>query len=197
MSFPLPAGQSLDAENVVTRLDLIQLLAGRAAINDVIVEHPTLVLTGDGVAPALAIAPVLAATERPELRIVNGTIAWRSSSGLTRELVSGITASLDRVLDSAGVAVAIQFDWRDQPVHGALFIDDITDFMAGTIAPLRASVATQDAKVRFSGRGALGSAPTLEGTVSAEAGSLRDLFDWAGIAPPPATASAASPSPRA
>lgn len=184
VSFPLPAGQSLDAENVVTRLDLIQLLAGRVAVNDVIVEHPTLVLTGEGMAPALGIAPVLAATDRPELRIVDGTIAWRSSSGLTRELVSGITASLDRVLDHAGIAVAVQFDWREQPVNATLFIDDITAFMAGTPAPLRFGLATDSAKARFHGRGALGKSPTMEGAVSAEADSLRDLFDWAGIEVP-------------
>lgn len=188
VSFPLSAGQSLDAENVVTRLDLIQLLAGRVAVNDVIVEHPTLVLTGEGVAPALGIASVLAATDRPELRIVDGTIAWRSSSGLTRELVSGITASLDRVLDHAGIAVAIQFDWREQPVNGTLFIDDITAFMAGTPAPLRIALATDGAKARFQGRGALGRSPVMspvmDGTVSAEADSLRALFDWAGVDAP-------------
>ncbi len=184
VSFPLPAGQSLDAENVVTRLDLLELAAGRVAVNDVIVEHPTLVLTGEGMAPALGIAPVLAATDRPELRIVDGTIAWRSGSGLTRELVSGITASLDRVLDRAGIAVAIQFDWREQPVNATLFIDDITAFMAGTPAPMRVSVATDGAKARFHGRAALGKAPTMDGAVTADADSLRDLFDWAGMEAP-------------
>lgn len=184
VSFPLPAGQSLDAENVVTRLDLLELAAGRVAVNDVIVEHPTLVLTGEGMAPALGIAPVLAATDRPELRIIDGTIAWRSGSGLTRELVSGITASLDRVLDRAGIAVAIQFDWREQPVNATLFIDDITAFMAGTPAPMRVSVATDGAKARFHGRAALGKAPTMDGAVTADADSLRDLFDWAGMEAP-------------
>lgn len=184
VSFPLPAGQSLDAENVVTRLDLLQLVTGRVAVNDVIVEHPTLVLTGEGMAPALGIAPVLAATDRPELRIVDGTIAWRSGSGLTRELVSGITASLDRVLDRAGIAVAIQFDWREQPVNATLFIDDITAFMAGTPAPMRASVATDGAKARFHGRAALGKSPTMDGAVTADADSLRDLVDWAGMEAP-------------
>lgn len=184
VSFPLPAGQSLDAENVVTRLDLLQLLAGRVVVNDVIVEHPTLVLTGEGMAPALGIAPVLAATDRPELRIVDGTIAWRSSSGLTRELVSGITASLDRVLDRAGIAVAVQFDWREQPVNATLFIDDITAFMAGTPAPMRATVGTDGARARFHGRAALGKAPTMDGAVTADADSLRDLFDWAGMEAP-------------
>ena len=184
VSFPLPAGQSLDAENVVTRLDLLQLVAGRVAVNDVIVEHPTLVLTGEGMAPALGIAPVLAATDRPELRIVDGTIAWRSGSGLTRELVSGITASLDRVLDRAGIAVAIQFDWREQPVNATLFIDDITAFMAGTPAPMRVTVATDGAKARFHGRAALGKSPTMDGAVTADADSLRDLFDWAGMEAP-------------
>ncbi|MFG1298833.1 AsmA family protein [Xanthobacter sp. V3C-3] len=186
VSFPLPAGQSLDAENVVTRLDIWSLLAGKVEVDDVIVEHPTLVLAGDGIAPALAVAPVLAAADRPELRIVDGTIVWRTAGGLTRELVSGLTASLDRVNDGRGVAIAVAFDWREDRVAATALVDDAAALMSGTPTPTRLMVSTTAARARFQGRAALGDAPVMEGTVSAEGESLRDLITWAGLELPTA-----------
>lgn len=186
VSFPLPAGQSLDAENVVARLDIWSLVTGKVAVDDVIVEHPTLVLAGDGIAPALAVAPVLAAADRPELRIVDGTIAWRSASGLTRELVSGLTASLERVNDGHGVAIALAFDWREDRVAASALVDDAASLMGGAPTPTRLMISTTDARARFQGRAALGDAPVMEGTISAEGGSLRDLLTWAGLEMPTA-----------
>ncbi|MCG5237536.1 AsmA-like C-terminal region-containing protein [Xanthobacter oligotrophicus] len=184
VSFPLPSGQSLDAENVVTRLDIWHLLAGRVEVDDVIVEHPTLVLTGDGLTPALAVAPIFAAAQWPELRIVDGTIAWRSEGGLTRELVSGLTANLDRVVDGRGISLGAAFDWRDERVTVNLVLDDAAGFLSGTPSPARVVLAATGAEARFQGRAALGTAPVLTGTLSAEADALRDLLDWAGIEPP-------------
>ncbi|MDI4666150.1 AsmA family protein [Xanthobacter autotrophicus] len=184
VSFPLPSGQSLDAENVVTRLDVWRLLAGRVEVDDVIVEHPTLVLTGDGLTPALAVAPVFAAAQWPELRIVDGTIAWRSNGGLTRELVSGLTANLDRVADGRGLSLAAIFDWRDERVTITFTLDDAAGFIEGTPAAARMVLASNGAEARFQGRAALGPKPVVTGTLSAETDSLRALLDWAGIEPP-------------
>ncbi|MFG1349132.1 AsmA-like C-terminal region-containing protein [Xanthobacter autotrophicus] len=184
VSFPLPSGQSLDAENVVTRLDIWRLLTGRVEVKDVIVHHPTLVLTGDGLTPALAVAPMFAAAQWPELRIVDGTIAWRSDGGLTRELVSGLTANLDRVADGRGISLGVAFDWRDERVTASLVLDDAAGFIGGTPAPTRVSLAATGAEARFQGRAALGTSPVLTGALSAEADSLRDLLDWAGIEAP-------------
>ncbi|MET3354013.1 AsmA-like C-terminal region-containing protein [Xanthobacter autotrophicus] len=184
VSFPLPSGQSLDAENVVTRFDIWHLLAGRVEVDDVIVEHPTLVLTGEGLTPALAVAPVFAAAHWPGLRIVDGTIAWRSEGGLTRELVSGLTAALDRVADGRGLALAAFFDWRDERVTVTLTLDDAAGFIDGTPAAARMVLASNGSEARFQGRAALGSKPVVTGTLSAEADSLRGLLDWAGIEPP-------------
>ncbi|MEP9355879.1 AsmA-like C-terminal region-containing protein [Xanthobacter sp. KR7-65] len=184
VSFPLPDGQSLDAENVVTRLSLLHLLTGTVDVSDVIVERPTLVLTGEGVAPALAVAPIFAAADRPELRIVDGTIAWRSESGLTRELISGVNASLDKIMDGQGIAIAAALDWRDVRITATLFVDDAGALMAGTPATTRLVVSTEGAKVRFQGQAALGDAPMMKGTTTAQADSLRDLLDWAGYEAP-------------
>lgn len=180
VSFPLPAGQSLEAENVVARLDLWQFLTGRVDVDDVVVERPTLVLDGEGIVPALAVAPMLAGAERPELRIVDGTIAWRAPDGLTRELVSGLTASLDRIAEGRGIALAAAFDWRDERVTATVILDDVPAVMAGTPAQTRVVLATDGAKLRFEGRAALGAGAMADGTVSAEAESLRDLLAWAG-----------------
>lgn len=184
VSFPLPAGQSLDAENVDARLDLWHLLAGRVDVTDVIVVRPTLVLTGDGLRPALAVAPALAAQDRPELRIVGGTIAWRTAGGLTRELVSDIDASLDRIMKGRGIALSVELDWREERIASTLILDDATDFLAGTPTTARFLIARDGAKARFTGEASAGTALALDGKLTAEADSLRDLFDWADMSMP-------------
>lgn len=184
VSFPLPEGQSLDAENVVTRLNLLRLLTGTVDITDVIVERPTLVLTGPGVAPALAIAPVLAAADRPELTIVDGTIVWRTESGLTSELVSGISGSLDRIRKGRGLVIVAGLDWRDARIAVNAVIDDADAFLGGTPTPARLALARDGAQARFQGRAALGAAPMVEGALAIDVESLRDALEWAGIEPP-------------
>ncbi|MFS8038237.1 AsmA family protein [Xanthobacter sp. AM11] len=192
VSFPLPAGQSLDADNVVARLNLWHLMAGDVDIADVTVEHPTLVLTGEGATPALAVAPLLASAERPTLRLVDGTIAWRSASGLTQELVSGIDASFERIRTGHGFALSAVFDWRDVRVTSTLAMDDAAAFLSGTPTPTRLLVSTDGATGRLRGRAALihrasDTAPPLlgfDGEVTGEADSLRDLLAWMGSGAP-------------
>lgn len=180
VSFPLPSGQSLDAENVVARLDLWHLLTGRVEVTEVVVERPTLVLADGGLMPALAVAPLLAVKDLPELRISGGTIAWRTEEGLTRELVSDLDANLDRIKQGHGIAVSIAFDWRDERVSSNLFLDDAAAFLAGTPTPARFVVSTEGAKARFQGRAAREDGLELDGDVTAEADSLRDLAAWMG-----------------
>lgn len=184
VSFPLPSGQSLDADNVVARLNLWHLLAGHVDVTEVTVERPTLVLADGGLIPALAVAPLLAAQDRPELRIIGGTIAWRTEEGLTRELISDLSVGLDRIRQGHGVAVSVAFDWRDERVSSNLFLDDAAAFLSGTPTPARFVVSTAGAKVRFQGQAARESGLDLDGDVTVDADSLRDLAEWTGAALP-------------
>lgn len=183
VSVPLPSGQALDAENVMARLNLWHLMWGRVDIADVIVERPTLVLRTGG-SPALALAPLLAAANRPALKILDGTIVWRSDEGLTRELVSGIVARLDRTQGGRGMMLTVALDWRDAPVSGTLALDDSAALLSGVQTPARLVVSTDGASARFDGRVALGPDPALDGDVSAQADSLRDVLGWMGVRVP-------------
>lgn len=180
VEFPLPKDQSLDAESVVARLKLWPLLFGQVDVADVTLNRPTLVLTGPNAVPAIALAPLLAQKDLPELRVADGTIAWRNVTGLTRELVSGIVGSFDRIFDGKGVAVAVDFEWRDEPVSLKFIMDDAQTFMAGKPTPTRVFLATAKSESHFRGTAALGDKLAAAGQVSAQTSSLRDFMAWVG-----------------
>ncbi|MFG1479272.1 AsmA family protein [Xanthobacter sp. V4C-4] len=184
VTFSLPHGQSLDADAVVSRISLWPLLFGRLAISDVTLQSPSLVLTGDQRLPQLGIVPFLAAAHGPELRVVDGTIAWRSESGLTRELVSGIVGRFDRVIGGRGMTVSVVFDWRDVVVEASLSVDDVKAFLSGVATPTRAALVSDLASMRFRGQASYSARPAADGTVTADADSLRALLDWVRVPAP-------------
>lgn len=184
VTFSLPHDQSLDADAVVSRLSLWPLLLGHIAISEVILESPTLVLTGPRTAPQLGVTPFLTSTDAPELKVEDGTIAWRDDSGLTRELVSGISARIDRIAGGRGISLSSVFDWREATVEATLNVDDVKDFLAGTPTPTRAEVTANTASARFRGVTGYGTRMVADGTLSVEADSLRAALEWLGAAAP-------------
>ncbi|MDQ0506036.1 AsmA family protein [Xanthobacter agilis] len=184
VTFALPQGQSLEADAVVSRISLWPLLFGRIVVSEVTLESPSLVLTGEHQTPQLGIEPFLSGANGPELRIVDGTIAWRSESGLTRELVSGIVGSLDRITAGQGITVSAVFDWRGGAVEAHLSVDDMKAFLGGMPTPTRAALISNTASIRFRGQASFGTAPAAEGTLTADADSLRAWLTWVGITPP-------------
>ncbi len=186
VTFSLPRDQALDAESVVSRINLWPLLLGHVEIADVTLVSPTLVLRRETVRPQLGMAGFLAAADAPELRVVNGTVVWRSESGLTQELVSGIDGSIDRMRNGRGVALDVTFDWRDEAVEASLAVDNIQDFLAGTQSPTRIALSSRSAIVRFRGQSSFGSSFGADGTISADVDSLRALLEWLGATAPTA-----------
>lgn len=184
VTFALPHGQSLDADAVVSRISLWPLLFGRIVVSEVTLRSPSLVLTGERRAPQLGIVPFLAAADGPELRVVDGTIAWRSESGLTRELVSGIMGSFDRVTGGRGMTVSAVFDWREAAVEAHLTVDDVKAFLAGTPTPTRAALISSTANLRFRGQASFAARTAADGTLTADADSLRAWLDWVGLPAP-------------
>ncbi|WP_454916351.1 AsmA family protein [Xanthobacter sediminis] len=184
VTFTLPHGQSLDADAVVSRISLWPLLFGRIVVSEVTLRSPSLVLTGERRAPQLGIMPFLAAADGPELRVVDGTIAWRSQSGLTRELVSGIVGSFDRVAGGRGMNLSVVFDWRDAAVEANLSVDDVKAFLGGTPTATRASLTSSTARLRFRGQASFAARPVAEGSLVADADSLRAWLDWVGLPAP-------------
>lgn len=203
VTFPLPAGQALDAENVVTRLRIWPLFSGRAEVADVTLERPTLILIRPEAGPddpsasvlarlgettlaktAAAMLPLMARADLPELRITSGTIAVRAPSGLTEELIGGIMASLDHSGDRKGIALSLELEWRDVPVSGTLVMDDAQAFLSGTQVPTHLTLSAAGSALRFRGIAALGSAPSAEGQLNVESPSLRRLLGWIGVPAP-------------
>lgn len=186
VTFALPRDQSLDAETVVSRINLWPLLLGKVEIADVTLISPTLVLRRQTLRPQLGVAGFLAAADAPELRVVNGTVVWRSAGGLTEELVSGIDGSIDRMRHGRGVAIDVTFDWREATVEASLAVDDIKDFLSGTQSATRASLSSGAASLRFRGASSFASTLGADGTLTADVDSLRALLEWLGSSAPTA-----------
>lgn len=183
--FPLPKGQSLDAESVEAQLQLWPLLFGSVEVSDVTLNRPTLILTGASALPAIALAPLLGDKDLPELRVVRGTIALRDDDGLTRELVSNISGSLDRILDGKGIAVALDFAWREKTISTKLLMEDTPAFMAGRPTVTRVSLSERATRGTFRGETALlREALAAEGNLSLQTGSLREVLAWLGLDAP-------------
>lgn len=183
--FPLPQGQSLDAESVDAQLELWPLLFGKVEVSDVILNQPTLILTGRGAMPAIALSPLLGDKNLPELRVLRGTIALRDEDGLTRELVSNISGSLDRILDGKGIAVALDFDWREKTVSTKMLMEDTPAFMAGRPTVTRASISARATRGTFRGETALlRDSLSADGNLSLQTDSLREIMAWLGIEAP-------------
>ncbi|MFG1402865.1 AsmA family protein [Xanthobacter sediminis] len=184
VTFALPHGQSLDADAVVSRISVWPLLFGRIVVSEVTLLSPSLVLTSDRRAPQLGILPFLTADDGPELRVVDGTIAWRSESGLTRELVSGIVGRFGRTGGGHGMNVSVVFDWRNAAVEASLAVDDVKSFLAGMPTPTRAALTSSTASMRFRGEASFAASPAADGTLTADADSLRAWLEWVGVTPP-------------
>ncbi|OYX14184.1 MAG: hypothetical protein B7Z15_04830 [Rhizobiales bacterium 32-66-8] len=103
--FPMSGGSALDAEGAIVKLRLFPLFLGRLEAANVTLERPTLVLTDSASLTPVALGALMGGPGLPELRLLHGTIALRDENGLTKELISGIEAKIDRG-GTSGRAVA-------------------------------------------------------------------------------------------
>ncbi|MEP9377773.1 AsmA-like C-terminal region-containing protein [Aquabacter sp. CN5-332] len=184
--FPMSGDQSLDAEGVVARLRLLPLLIGRLEVADVTLNRPTLVVTGKSLVMGPALVGLVAGPNRPELRLVGGTIAVRNADGLTEELVSGINARLDRSAGGGSLVAKIAFAWRDRTADADLELANAAAFITGEPCGTRLDITSGTSWMRFKGSSSAGPNAKAQGDFSGEASSLRDLLAWVGLPAPTA-----------
>jgi len=182
--FPMSGGSALDAEGAVVKLRLLPLLFGRLEAANVTLERPTLVLTDPASLPPVALGALMGGPGLPELRLVQGTIALRDENGLTKELISGIDAKIDRGAGGRAVAATAAFAWRDRITAARLALSDAPGFITGRGSEAHLDLSTGDAWVRFRGKASGGLKPTAQGDVTGEAPSLRALLEWVGVPAP-------------
>ena len=186
---------ALVAERLTARLRFFPLLIGRVEIADVTLDRPKISVelnpngqsNWSGLIEALtrsqSAAQRLAAFS--EMRIEGGTIAIRDEARKITETLSGVEFSLAWPSISKSFGATGRFIWRDAPMDASLTLADFPSVLAGNRSGVKLRVSGTPMKAAF--EGAISLKPTLkiEGTLAADAVSLRNALVWAGQKPPP------------
>jgi AsmA protein len=190
------AHPALTAERVTARLRFFPLLIGRVEIADVALEHPkiSIDLSAGGNSNWGGLILALARSQGPagkrpkafsEMRIDGGTVVLRDAAGGFTEQLDDVNFSLAWPSISKSFGATGRFVWHEQPMDASLTLADFPAALAGNQTGLKLRVA--GAPMKFAFEGAISVRPTIkiDGTLAADAPSLRDVVAWSGHRPLP------------
>jgi len=188
-------GPSLNVETLQANLRLLPLLMQRFQIADVLLYVPHITVTRDasGRSNWSALIGRLSRTMKPgssdpisfsEIRISDGLLTYKDEASDITETVSKIDVSLAWPSISKSFAATGQFDWRGQRVDGSVSVSDFLAALEGDKSGLKARMSAAPLKFAFDGTISNRASLLLEGTLTADSGSLRNALRWAGREPP-------------
>ncbi|HEX5778819.1 MAG TPA: AsmA family protein [Xanthobacteraceae bacterium] len=175
------------ASAIQASVRLLPLLIGRVEIASVTFRHPHLLVdtAADG-SMALGLPMRRSAAngqaELPEIRFENGTVQFRG--GNYAEPLTHVDAAVASA--GAGLNATGSFQWRGQPAAFSLSISDLTALERGNRSAVRLRVDGEALKLGFDGGVAYRNGLQADGTVAAEATSLRTVLTQL-LATPPVT----------
>jgi AsmA protein len=183
--------KALTAERLTARLRFFPLLIGQIQVSDVTLVRPTvsIVLEPGRKSNWTSLAKTLSAALGPnsertasfsEIRIDHGTVMIRDDAREIAETVTNIEGSLAWPSLFRSFAATGHFDWRGEQVDASLGIGDFVAALEGDPSSIKLRLTGAPLKLAFEGQ--FSSRPTwkIEGTVAADAASLRDGVRWAG-----------------
>ncbi len=185
----------LAADRLVAHLRVLPLLLGRIEIGDITLDHPHIALNIDAdgrsnwspllAALANALKPVDRTASFTEIRVDHGAIAIGDAGRATVETLSDVDLSLAWPSISRSFGATGRFTWRGEPIETNVLISDFLAALVGDNSGLK--VRFDGAPLRLVFEGTISSQPSLkaDGTLSAEATSLRDALRWTGDTPVP------------
>ncbi len=190
---------ALLAEQLTARLRFFPLLAGRIEIADVSLIRPrvTVTLEQDGRSNWSGLVESLQRTlgtpgkrddsllSFSEVRVEGGSIVVRDNARGIVEVLNGVDMSLAWPSISKSFAATGNLIWRGEPIEASISLNDFVAALAGNRSGLKARITAAPLKVAFDGQ--VGTGPTLkiDGTLAADASSLRQALIWLGQRPLP------------
>jgi AsmA protein len=188
---------ALSAERLTARLRFFPLLVGRVEIADVSLDGPIIAvnLEDDGRSNWSALIEALARSQKPdspqraaaftEMRVRNGTVVVSYKAKNLSETFDDVAFSLAWPSISKSFGATGRFVWHNEPLDMSLTLGDFAAALAGARTGVKLRIAGKPIKVAF--EGAMSAKPTLkvEGTVAADALSLRETLIWVGQRPLP------------
>jgi AsmA protein len=187
---------ALTAEQVVARLRFFPFLTGRIEIADVSLVRPTIavIFNDDRSSNWSRHIETLARNLKPspgrttafsEIRIEDGTVILRDEAYKIIETLDNVELALAWPSISRSFAATGRFAWHDQPIDATIGFTDFVAALNGDRSGLKVRLGGPPIKFAFDGY--LSHRPTLkmEGTLAADATSLRDTLRWVGQQAPP------------
>ncbi|HEY1542027.1 MAG TPA: AsmA family protein [Xanthobacteraceae bacterium] len=185
----------LAADRLIAHVRFLPLLLGRIEIADIVLDHPHIAVKIDkkgrsNWSPLLAsLASALKPADRvvpfTEIRIDHGAVAVEDANHAVVEHLSNVDLSLAWPSISKSFGATGHFDWRGKPVDASIMISDFLAALTGDSSGLKIRLSGEPLRLAF--EGSISSEPTFkaDGTLSAEAASLRDALHWTSDAPVP------------
>ena len=194
---PTAAEPPLAADRLTAKLRFFPLLMGKIEVADVALDNPRIeiVVRADGRSnwsPLLGsltrtLAPGAARTEKvvsfSEIRMGGGTIR-------VRDELRGVTERFDKVeLSLAWPAISRSFAatgtvmWRGEPMEVGITVGDFAAALQGERSVIKLRASGPPIKFAFDGSYSMRPTVKVEGSVSADAPSLRRAIVWAGQKP--------------
>jgi AsmA protein len=181
-------------ERLNARLRFFPLLAGRVEIADVALVRPNIEVTLEpgGRSNLSGLIETLAGALRPsaarsfsEIRISEGTVVLRDEARTTEETLNQVELSLAWPSISKSFAATGRFKWRDETINGSVQLNDFLAALNGERSGLKVRLSATPLKLAFDGHMSYRPRLKVEGTLAADAGSLRDAVRWATLRPLP------------
>ena len=192
-----PARPALTAERLTARLRFFPLLVGKVEIADVSLEKPTIAIDfeRDGGSNWSALIDTLAKAQKPraddsiagfsEMSINDGTVLLRKDNGRKVETLHAVDLSLAWPSISKSFGATGHFVWHGEKVDASVALADFGAALAGNRSGVKLRLAGAPIKAAFEGAFSIKPSLKVEGTVAADAESLRRAMTWAGHEPLP------------
>jgi AsmA protein len=191
---PVAGEIAFATEELTANLRLMPLLAGRIEIADISLTKPHIAVTfgADGRTNWSPLIDTLARALKPnakrdervlsfsEIRINDGVLAVRNPGRNISETLEGVELSLAWPSIAKSFAATGHFTWHAQNVDASLAIADFPGALAGDNSGVKFRATAGPLKAAFDG--AMSYEPTLkiDGTLAADAMSLREALRWSG-----------------
>lgn len=187
----------LAADRLTARLRLLPLLTGRVEIADVSLVRPRINVTfgHDGRSNWAALVDTLARAVSPkadrpadtasfsEIRINDGTIALNDAASGIKETFTNVELALAWPSISKSFAATGHLAWHDEEIDTSITLTDFAAALAGDRSGLRIRLNGKPLNLAFEGNWSTRPTLKIEGTLAADAASLRNTLRWAGLKP--------------
>ena len=185
----------LVADRLTARLRFFPLFVGRVEIADVSLERPRINVAydKDGRSNWAALIDTLARTLGPkanrppnanaftEIRIDDGTIVFKDATRGLDETLSHVELALAWPSISRSFGATGRVVWHGEPIDTSLTMNDFAAALAGERSGVKLRVSGTPLKLAFDGNWSTQPTLKIDGTLAADATSLRDTLRWAGL----------------